>query len=70
MKAMDKDHRLLYLKKYGSNPLSYLTLSDSLSTFSGEWDGYVAYHQFLKAAIILGDPIVSPELYPAVIKDI
>ena len=70
MNTMDKDHRLSYLKKYGSNPVSYLTLSDSLSTLSGKWDGYIAYHQFLRAAIILGDPIVSPESYHTVINDI
>ena len=67
---MNKNQKLTYLKKYGTNPLSYLTLSDSLSTYSGKWEGYIAYHHFLKTAIILGDPIVSSKDYNTVVEDI
>ena len=61
MENIEYDYRITCLKKYGKTSLSYLTLSDSLSIFHGEWEGYFAYKEFLRAAIFLGDPIVSDE---------
>jgi phosphatidylglycerol lysyltransferase len=59
MKKKNYEYQLLCLKKYGTNPLSYLTLSEDLSIIKGEWDGYIAYKSHLKSAVVLGDPIVS-----------
>lgn len=61
--------QLFYLKKYGNSSLSPLTLSDSLSIFKGEWDGYIAYKYIFKCAIVLGDPIVHTESIKQAIKD-
>ena len=46
------------LQKYGRNTLSYLTLSKTLETFSGTWNGYIAYRNKFNTAVVLGDPIV------------
>jgi len=56
-----KDERSSYLKEYGKNSLSFLTLSDSLTAHQGSWEGYIAYKTFFKSATILGDPIVPDE---------
>jgi phosphatidylglycerol lysyltransferase len=68
MEKNDYEYQLSCLKKYGTNPLSYLTLSEDLLTITGEWDGYIAYKSFLKSAVILGDPIVSDEKLYEVVK--
>ena len=64
------DYRLKSLKKYGKNSLSYLTVSDSLNTFQGSWDGYIAYKTSLKSATILGDPIVADTSLEKAIDDL
>ena len=61
---MEKDKsgsHLLSLKKYGNNSLSYLTLSDDLSFFNGNWEGYIAYNKIFKTAVVLGNPIIPRE---------
>ncbi len=70
MEINELDGRLSYLKKYGRNSLSYLTLSDDLSFFKNNWNGYVAYKEFFNSIVVLGDPIVSSYSLPIVIKDI
>ncbi|MCJ7570412.1 MAG: DUF2156 domain-containing protein [Candidatus Thermoplasmatota archaeon] len=70
---MQKDninYRLSCLKKYGKTSLSHLTLSNSLSIFCGDWDGYIAYKKIFKCAIVLGDPIVPAGLLEQALKDI
>ena len=58
------------LKKYGTNPLSYLTLSENLKDFTGEWDGFIGYKNHLKVAVILGDPNVLENDLQKAIKDL
>jgi len=58
------------LKKYGINSLSFLTLSDSLTTHRGAWNGYIAYKSFLKSSTILGDPIVPDSQIEEAITDL
>jgi phosphatidylglycerol lysyltransferase len=70
---MQKDninYRLSCLKKYGRNSLSHLTLSNSLSTFCGDWKGYIAYNIIFKCAIVLGDPIVPADSLEQAIRDL
>jgi len=64
------DNRISYLKKYGKNSLSFLTLSDSLTAHRGEWNGYIAHKNFLKSATILGDPIVPDSSLEQAIIDL
>ena len=49
--------------------MSYLTYSDSLSFFNGDWEGYIAYKQFFKTAVVLGDPIVSKDTLPTAVRE-
>ena len=46
------------LQKYGNSSLSYLTLSDDLNIFTGKWRGFIAFKQYFKTLVVLGDPIV------------
>ena len=70
MRKKKYDDHINYLKKYGTNPLSYLTLSENLSKFTGDWEGYIAYKSFLKTVVILGDPIVSNKNIGKCINDL
>ena len=70
MKKLDYDYRIKYLKKYSKNPLSFLTLSDSLSILRGEWEGYIAYKDILGTVIVLGEPIVPNKSLHQSIKDL
>ena len=70
MEKNDYEYRLSCLKRYGTNPLSYLTLSEDLSTVTGKWDGYIAYKSHLKSAVVLGDPIVSDESMQESVRDL
>ena len=70
MKNKERDYRIECLQKYGKNALSFLTLADSLSSFRGKWDGYIAYKELLKTAVVLGDPIVPNESLRQAIRDL
>lgn len=70
MKKNEPDHRISCLEKYGTNSLSFLTLSDSLSTHRGSWEGYIAYKVYFKSAVILGDPIVPDNSISNAISDL
>ena len=70
MKNKERDYRIECLQKYGKNSLSFLTLADSLSSFRGKWDGYIAYKELLKTALVLGDPIVSEGSLKQAIRDL
>ncbi|MCJ7570409.1 MAG: DUF2156 domain-containing protein [Candidatus Thermoplasmatota archaeon] len=70
MQNNNLNYRLSCLKKYGKNSLSHLTLSNSLSVFGGDWDGYIAYKKIFKCAIVLGDPIVPADSLEKALKDI
>ena len=70
MKNKERDYRIECLQKYGNNSLSFLTLDDSLSSFRGKWDGYIAYKELLKTAVVLGDPIVPNESLRQAVKDL
>jgi phosphatidylglycerol lysyltransferase len=70
---MQKDninYRLSCLKKYGNTSLSHLTLSNSLSTFYGNWEGYIAYNIIFKCAIVFGDPIVPADKLEQALRDL
>lgn len=69
MEKNNINYRLSCLKKYGKNSFSHLTLSESLSHFCGEWEGYISYKNFFKCIIVLGDPIVPENSLTQVIKD-
>lgn len=58
MENKSKNNRQYYLKKYGKNSISFLTLSDELSVFRKNWDGYIAYFDLFNTSIVIGDPIV------------
>ena len=58
MKKTAYQNRHDTLHKYGQNSLSYLTLSDNLEIFTGDWNGYIAYKKIFKTLIVLGNPIV------------
>jgi len=66
---MNQDTQKLYLKKYGKNSLSYLTLSNDLSFYTGDWNGYIAYKNIFKTAVILGDPIIPESELSIGIRD-
>lgn len=68
MSKNNYEYQLSCLKKYGTNPLSYLTLSEDLLKINGEWDGYIAYKIYFKSALILGDPVVSDESMQEAVK--
>ena len=70
MKNEEDNYLIECLQKYGKSALSFLTLSDSLSIFRGKWDGYIAYKEFLKTAVILGDPIVPTESLSQTVRDL
>ena len=70
MKNKERDYRIKCLQKFGKNSLSFLTLDDSLSSFRGKWEGYIAYKELLKTVVVLGDPIVSNESLKQAIKDL
>ena len=70
MKNKEENYRIECLQKYGKSALSFLTLSDSLSIFRGKWDGYIAYREFLKTAVVLGDPIVPTESLRQAVRDL
>ena len=69
MKNEEENYRIECLKKYGKSALSFLTLSDSLSIFRGKWDGYIAYRESLKTAVVLGDPIVPTDSLRQTVRD-
>jgi phosphatidylglycerol lysyltransferase len=64
------ENRFTVLKKYGKNSLSYLTLADDNQYYSGNWNGYIAYKEFFRSVVILGNPIISENDYLKVIEDI
>ena len=70
MKDKEENYRIECLLKYGKSALSLLTLSDSLSIFRGKWDGYIAYKEFLKTAVVLGDPVVPTESLRQAVRDL
>ena len=66
---MKRNDKHILLKEFGSNSLSYLTLSDDLSYFKGDWKGYIAYKELFQTAVVLGDPIVSDNELSIAIRD-
>jgi len=70
MEKKNYEYQLSCLKKYGTNPLSYLTLSENLLIIRGGWDGYIAYKNHFKTAVVLGDPIVSDESMQESVRDL
>ena len=70
MKIKEREYRTECLRKYGKNSLSFLTLNDSLSSFRGKWDGYIAYKEILKTVVVLGDPIVPNESLRQAVRDL
>jgi phosphatidylglycerol lysyltransferase len=63
-------NKLYYLKKYGGNSLSYLTLADDISYFRKNWNGYIGYKEFFRSILVLGDPIVYKRSLSKVIDDL
>lgn len=70
MQKKNINYRLDCLKKYGKNTLSHLTLSNSLSIFVGDWEGYIAYKNIFKCAIVLGNPIVNSVSLEKALRDL
>ncbi len=59
--------RLRFLKRYGSNCLSYHTLQPGLNYFDSV-EGYIAYGDYGGYRYALSDPVCSPEETPGLIE--
>ena len=58
----ERDQARGLLKRYGQNPISYLTLeSDKHLFFGREVEGVVAYGIVGDTVVVLGDPVCAPE---------
>ena len=64
------ENKLQSLKSYGNNSLSYLTISNDLLNFKGDWNGYFAYKKYFNSIVILGDPICPLKDMQKSIKDL
>ncbi len=57
----DNPDRWELFHRFGSSSTSYLTLSDGLREFRGSREGYVAYSERFRVALVPGDPTVDPD---------
>ncbi|MDO5433503.1 phosphatidylglycerol lysyltransferase domain-containing protein [Eubacterium sp.] len=68
--AASFDHARELVKKYGQNPLSYLTLEDDKTLYFGQKvDGVVAYGTVDDVVVVNGDPICADADFPALLKE-
>jgi len=58
------------VKRYGQNPISYLTLEDDKELYFGEKvPGVVAYGLVGKTVVVCGDPIAAPQNFVALLTE-
>ena len=55
------DHRLQFLKRYGSFPIAYSAVYDSLMTAFESPEGFISYVDNGNERIVLGDPFCDPK---------
>ena len=70
MQNNDTEFKIKCLKKFGKNPLSFLTISEDFSLFRSNWEGYIAYKNSFKTAIVLGNPIVPDDSLNSALHDL
>jgi phosphatidylglycerol lysyltransferase len=61
--------RLSQLKKNGCCSLSYLTLANRSHSYYYHPKGYLAYRDFLRSAIVLGDPVTALSDIGSIVSD-
>ena len=62
------DHRLQYLKRYGSFPIAYSAVYDDLMTAFEAPEGFISYVDNGNERIVLGDPFCAPEDLASIVK--
>ncbi|WP_195269352.1 phosphatidylglycerol lysyltransferase domain-containing protein [Eubacterium sp. 1001713B170207_170306_E7] len=68
--SSDLEHARALVKKYGQNPLSYLTLEDDKTLYFGkEVDGVVAYGTVDDVVVVGGDPICADSDFPKLLEE-
>lgn len=56
---MTAEEKINYLKKYGSEPISYSTLQEGLNDFHAENVGFMSYANYWGYNFVLGGPVCS-----------